>query len=248
RASGSERWDMAGNCNSGRRPGATDPPGHQFQRPARRNNAGPMASRTTVASSSTATASAKPSILMSRKSPRVKAANTTIMMAAALVITPAVRASPSASASPSARPARRAPEPRAQCDQHPRYDQSHHAREAPAHRVFIVGVERRQPADADRGSAEPGQADRVARAQRAHQLDELARARALSRHDVEQRHAAVVADERATPVLTQERPRRGTPLPTGARGERAHASDPRLRRQPVAHPARPPPAPPASRP
>src|ERR1041385_775303 len=71
-------------------------PGPQFHLPARVNSAGPFAIRTMVASTSTATLRAKPRILIRTKSPRVKAANTTIMIAAALVIRPPVRASPSA--------------------------------------------------------------------------------------------------------------------------------------------------------
>jgi hypothetical protein len=69
--------------------------------------------RTTVASNSTATASAKPSTLIIRKSPSMNAPKTTIMIAAALVITPPVRASPSAIASLSSRPAARASATRA---------------------------------------------------------------------------------------------------------------------------------------
>src|SRR5262245_39051470 len=48
--------------------------GHQFQCPANRSSAGPIARRTTVASSSTATASANPRTLIMRNWPSVKAA------------------------------------------------------------------------------------------------------------------------------------------------------------------------------
>src|ERR1035438_7085913 len=68
------------------------PPGHQFQSPAIRRSAGPITMRTSVASINTATASVNPIILTTRKVPNVNAANTTIMIAAALVIRPAVLA------------------------------------------------------------------------------------------------------------------------------------------------------------
>src|SRR5208283_2504906 len=74
------------------RAAAGSPPGHQFQSPATRRSAGPITMRTSVASINTATASVKPSILTTRKFPKVNAANTTIMIAAALVISPAVLA------------------------------------------------------------------------------------------------------------------------------------------------------------
>src|ERR1700722_5192320 len=83
---------------------APSPPGHQFQSPATRSSAGPITIRTRVASMSTATASVNPSILTTRKLPKVNAANTTIMIAAALVISPAVLAIPSAIASSSLSP------------------------------------------------------------------------------------------------------------------------------------------------
>src|SRR5580698_7440146 len=83
---------------------ALRPPGHQFQSPAMRRSAGPITIRTSVASISTATAKVKPIILTTRKSPKVKAANTTIMIAAALVIRPAVLAIPSGIASVSLSP------------------------------------------------------------------------------------------------------------------------------------------------
>jgi hypothetical protein len=80
------------------------PPGHQFQSPARRRSAGPITIRTSVASINTATANVNPIILTTRKLPKVNAANTTIMIAAALVIRPAVLAIPSGIASNSLRP------------------------------------------------------------------------------------------------------------------------------------------------
>src|ERR1700758_2308624 len=89
------------------------PPGHQFQSPATRRSAGPITMRTRVASMNTATASVNPSILTTRKLPKVKAANTTIMIAAALVISPAVLASPSGIASNSLIPLRLASRTRA---------------------------------------------------------------------------------------------------------------------------------------
>ena len=55
-----------------------------------------MTMRTAIASTRTATERAKPSILIGRKSPSVNPAKTTIMIAAALVMTVAVRARPSA--------------------------------------------------------------------------------------------------------------------------------------------------------
>ncbi len=70
------------------------PSGHQFQSPASCNNAGPTTIRTTVASINTATASVKPSIWTTRKPPRVNAVKTAIMIAAALVISPAVAPGP----------------------------------------------------------------------------------------------------------------------------------------------------------
>ena len=69
--------------------------------------------RTSVASMNTATASVNPSILITRKLPKVNAANTTIMIAAALVIRPAVLASPSGIASISLSPLRLASRTRA---------------------------------------------------------------------------------------------------------------------------------------
>ena len=69
--------------------------------------------RTATASTRTATDSAKPSILIGRKSPSVNPENTTIMIAAALVMTVAVRASPSAIAADSPSPPRRASATRA---------------------------------------------------------------------------------------------------------------------------------------
>ena len=58
-----------------------------------------MTIRTSVASMNTATASVNPSIFTTRKFPKVNAAKTTIMIAAALVMRPAVLASPSGIAS-----------------------------------------------------------------------------------------------------------------------------------------------------
>ena len=72
-----------------------------------------MAVRTTAASTSTVTASARPSIRIIRNSPSANAPNTTTITAAALVITGAVRASPLAMASASPRPERRASATRA---------------------------------------------------------------------------------------------------------------------------------------
>ena len=63
-----------------------------------------MTMRTSVASIKPATANVKPIILTTRKLPKVNAANTTIMMAAALVMRPAVLASPSGIASISLSP------------------------------------------------------------------------------------------------------------------------------------------------
>jgi len=63
-----------------------------------------MTIRTSVASINTATANVNPIILTTRKSPKVNAANTTIMIAAALVIRPAVLATPSGIASKSLSP------------------------------------------------------------------------------------------------------------------------------------------------
>src|SRR6266446_607992 len=83
---------------------AASPPGHQFQSPAIRRSAGPITMRTSVASINTATASVNPSILTTRKFPKVNAANTTIMIAAAFVIRPAVLANPSGIASISLSP------------------------------------------------------------------------------------------------------------------------------------------------
>jgi hypothetical protein len=80
------------------------PPGHQFQSPAIRRSAGPITIRTSVASINTAIANVNPIILTTRKSPKVNAANTTIMIAAALVIRPAVLAIPSGIASISLSP------------------------------------------------------------------------------------------------------------------------------------------------
>src|SRR5262245_7170059 len=72
-----------------------------------------MARRITVASRSTAAASAKPSIFTRTNRPRLKAANTAIMIAAALVMSPAVRARPSTRASSSGTPGPPAPSPTA---------------------------------------------------------------------------------------------------------------------------------------
>ena len=65
-----------------------------------------MTIRTSVASINTATDSVNPIILTTRKLPNVNAANTTIMIAAALVIRPAVLAIPSGIASISLSPLR----------------------------------------------------------------------------------------------------------------------------------------------
>src|SRR5213596_1971580 len=88
-------------------------PGHQFHRPARASNAGPMPTRTTVASSAMLTASASPRICITRKSPSVNAANTATITAAALVMTGPVCARPSAIAARSSSPERRASATRA---------------------------------------------------------------------------------------------------------------------------------------
>src|SRR5580658_4032430 len=66
-----------------------------------RRSAGPITIRTSVASINTATANVNPIILTTRKLPKVNAANTTIMIEAALVIRPAVLANPSGIASAS---------------------------------------------------------------------------------------------------------------------------------------------------
>src|ERR1700722_1912504 len=76
-----------------------NPQGHQFQSPPSRNSAGPITIRTSVASINTATANVKPNIFTTSTFPNVKAANTTIMIAAALVIRPPVFATPSTIAS-----------------------------------------------------------------------------------------------------------------------------------------------------
>ena len=60
--------------------------------------AGTNTMRTTVASSSTATASPRPISLIARRSPSTKVPNTHTMMAAAAVITRAVLARPSTTA------------------------------------------------------------------------------------------------------------------------------------------------------
>src|SRR5450432_3477597 len=83
-----------------------NPSGHQFRSPASCRSAGPTTIRTTVASISTAAASVNPSILTTRKLPIVNAAKTAIMIAAALVISPAVLANPSITAALSERPRR----------------------------------------------------------------------------------------------------------------------------------------------
>jgi hypothetical protein len=89
------------------------PKGHQFQSPASCNSAGPTIIRTTVASMNTATASVKPSIWTTRKLPTVNAVKTAIIIAAALVMSPAVRAKPSITADLSDRPRRRSSRTRA---------------------------------------------------------------------------------------------------------------------------------------
>ena len=90
------------------------PPGHQFQRPARRSSAGPMTMRTATASIEHRDRQREAEHLdRAGSSPSVNPAKTTIMMAAALVITVAVRARPSAIASDSSNPPRRASATRA---------------------------------------------------------------------------------------------------------------------------------------
>jgi len=72
---------------------------HQLQLPNSRMVAGTSNNRTSVASIATASAIPKPTARMTTILASVNAANTTIMMAAALVMSPAVFSSPSATAS-----------------------------------------------------------------------------------------------------------------------------------------------------
>jgi hypothetical protein len=80
---------------------------HQFARPISWNTAGVTTMRTSVASSSTATAMPSPMTRSTRRSPSTNAVNTQIMMAAADVMTRPVLAMPPATASESPSPASR---------------------------------------------------------------------------------------------------------------------------------------------
>ena len=73
---------------------------HQFARPVSCSTAGVATMRTSVASSSTATAMPNPMTRSTRRSPRTKAAKTQIMMAAAELLIRPVLARPLATAQP----------------------------------------------------------------------------------------------------------------------------------------------------
>jgi len=77
---------------------SSQPGSHQLRSPSSSIVAGTSTSRTSVASSSTATASPRPKIFSDRVEPSTNAPNTQNITAAAAVITRAVAATPSAMA------------------------------------------------------------------------------------------------------------------------------------------------------